>query len=251
MRAPYFQRDGIRIFHGDALEIIPELEPSSFGALITDPPYSSGGAFRGDRVRPTVEKYVHTGTLAYRPDFAGDNRDQRGFFAWCSLWLAAARAACLPSAHAAVFSDWRQLPTLTDALQAGGWTWRGVAVWSKVYGRVNSAGFSAAAEFVAWGTNGPAPEERDTYPPGVFEAHPPRDREHVAQKPEEVMRWLCSVVSKGLPILDPFMGSGTTLRAAKDMGNPAVGIDSDERYCEMAARRLAQGVLEFEDAPAS
>lgn len=248
MRAPYFQREGVTIYLGDALELLPELEPGKFAALVTDPPYSSGGAFRGDRTRPAVEKYVQWGTLAYRPDFAGDSRDQRGFLAWCSLWLAAARAACRPSAHAAVFSDWRQLPTMTDALQAGGWTWRGVAVWSKAYGRVNSAGFSAATEFVPWGTNGPAPEERETYPAGVFECQSQRgdERAHVAQKPEPVMRWLCSVVEKGGPILDPFMGSGTTLRAALDMGNPVVGFDSDERYCEMAARRLGQGVLAFE-----
>lgn len=240
---PYFQREGLTIYHGETLEVLPQLPPASFGALITDPPYSSGGAFRGDRMRSTVEKYVHTGTLAYRHDFAGDTRDQRGFFAWCSLWLAAARGLCVPNAHAAVFSDWRQLPTMTDALQAGGWTWRGIAVWSKTYGRVNSAGFSSATEFVPWGTNGTAPEERDTYPPGIFECSPPRDREHVAQKPEEVMRWLCSVVPKGAVILDPFMGSGTTLRAALDMGNPAVGIDSDERCCELAAKKLGQGVL--------
>lgn len=246
---PYFERGGITIYCGEALEILPELEPARFGAVVTDPPYSSGGAFRGDRVRGTVQKYVQTGTLAYRHDFAGDTRDQRSFFAWCSLWLTAARRCASPSAHAAVFSDWRQLPTITDALQAGGWTWRGIAVWSKVYGRVNSAGFSAAAEFIAWGTNGPAPEERDTYPAGVLECPVPREREHVAQKPEEVMRWLCSVVPRGAAILDPFMGSGTTLRAALDMGNEAVGIDSDERCCEVAARRLGQGVFSFDATP--
>jgi len=241
---PFFQRDGITIYHGDALELLPQLEPGSFGALVTDPPYSSGGAFRSDRMRGTVAKYVHTGTLAYRPEFAGDNRDQRGFLAWCSLWLQAARVLCEPSAHAAVFTDWRQLPTLTDALQAGGWVWRGIAVWSKAFGRVNSAGFSAATEFVAWGTNGPAPEERDTYPAGVFECQPVRaDAKHVAQKPEEVMRWLLSVAPKGATVLDPFMGYGTTLRAALDMGNPAVGIDCDEQCCEAAAKRLEQGVL--------
>lgn len=245
---PYFTDGAITIYHGDALDVVPGL--SGVGMVATDPPYSSGGAFRGDRVRGTVEKYVSTGTLAYRPDFAGDTRDQRGFLAWCALWLAAARNASVPGAPVATFTDWRQLPTTTDAVQAGGWTWRGIAPWVKGYGRVNSAGFSSACEYVVWGTNGPA-VEREDYPPGAFECPSPRgeSKVHVAEKPEPVMRWLLRLAPPGALVLDPFMGSGTTLRAAKDLGLRAIGIDVDERYCEVAATRLAQGVLDL-GAPA-
>lgn len=67
---------------------------------------------------------------------------------------------------------------------------------------------------------------------------------HPTQKPESVMRWaLAQVPASVMTILDPFMGSGTTLVAAKRMGRRAVGIERDERYCEMAARRLSQGSL--------
>jgi len=84
---------------------------------------------------------------------------------------------------------------------------------------------------------------REAYPPGVFECSPPANREHIAQKPIEVMRWVMQIVPEGSTVVDPFMGSGTTLRAAKDSGLKAIGIEVDERYCEIAAKRMDQEVL--------
>lgn len=238
---PYYEDDSATIYHGDCFDLLHDLP--DIDAVVTDPPYSSGGAFRGDRAQQTTVKYVSSDTAAYRPEFAGDNRDQRSFAAWSSLWLNAARQRSTPGAAIACFIDWRQLPTMTDALQAGGWIWRGIAVWSKGYGRpTQGRGFSNAAEYVVWGSNGPAPST-DRYPPGIFECAPPRNREHIAQKPIEVMRWACRVAEPGSTILDPFMGSGSTLRAAKDHGCKAIGIEVDERYCEVAAKRLAQEAL--------
>ena len=239
---PYYEDDSTTIYLGDCFDILPDLV--GIGAVITDPPYPSGGAFRGDRAQSTVAKYVQGGTLAYRPEFAGDNRDQRSFMAWCSLWMNAARVASDPGSPIACFIDWRQLPILTDAVQAGGWIWRGIAVWSKRYGRPNPSGFSSACEFVVWGTNGPA-SEQDNYPPGVFESQKPpaNERDHIAQKPDSVMRWVARIARPSTVILDPFMGSGTTLRAAKEVGCRAIGIEVDERYCEIAAKRMAQEVL--------
>lgn len=86
---PYYEKDGITIYHGDCMEVLHDLH--GMGAVVTDPPYSSGGAFRGDRTQSTTAKYVQSGTLAYRPEFAGDNRDQRSFAVWCSMWMNAAR----------------------------------------------------------------------------------------------------------------------------------------------------------------
>jgi DNA modification methylase len=65
---------------------------------------------------------------------------------------------------------------------------------------------------------------------------------HPTQKPVTIMDWTLSFM-RGSTVLDPFMGSGTTLVAAKQLGRPAIGIDIEERYCELAANRLAQGVL--------
>jgi len=70
---------------------------------------------------------------------------------------------------------------------------------------------------------------------------------HPTQKPIDLMRWIVGRAPPGT-ILDPFMGSGTTLRAAKDLGRRAVGIEIEERYCEIAAKRLGQDVLPFVEA---
>jgi site-specific DNA-methyltransferase (adenine-specific) len=104
--------------------------------------------------------------------------------------------------------------------------------------------FSASAEYVIYATNGPVIDGGGS-PQNVFSCKIDGDRDHIAQKPLNVMLWTLQVVPPGAVILDPFMGSGTTLEAAKLLGFKAIGIDSDERYCELAARRLDQGVLDF------
>lgn len=240
---PYYEEAGVTIYHGDSFDVLPHL--SGIGAVVTDPPYSSGGAFRGDRAMSTVAKYVQTGTLAYRPDFAGDNRDQRSFATWASLWLNAARIASNPSAVLCCFIDWRQLPTLTDAVQVGGWTWRNLATWWKPGVRMQRGAFSLSAEYVIFATNGPAKLDHDGAVQNVFRCGVAEEKEHIAQKPIDVMQWVVSVVPPGATVLDPFMGSGSTLVAAKTKGCPAIGIEVDERYCEIAARRLSQHVLDL------
>jgi len=241
---PYYDHAGIQIYHGDALEVLPELV--GIGSVITDPPYSSGGAFRGDRTNNTLAKYIASDSSKQRTldDFTGDNRDQRSFLAWATLWLNAARNASVPGALVCSFTDWRQLPILSDAIQCGGWVWRGIAPWSKRFGRPREGGFSSACEYVLWGTNGPL-HVHPVHAAGIFEHTIEHEREHIAQKPETVMRWLCAAAPPLGPILDPFMGTGTTLRAAKDLGKLAIGIEVNEAWCEYAARRLAQEVFDF------
>lgn len=242
---PYYDDGCVSIYHADCFDVLHELE--DVGAVVTDPPYSSGGAFRGDRAQQTTVKYVNSDTLAYRPEFAGDNRDQRSFLAWSTMWLNAARRAATPGAPLVSFIDWRQLPVLTDAVQAGGWTWRNLATWWKPGTRMQRGRFSASAEYVVYATNGPALDGAGS-PQNVFACKIDAERDHIAQKPADVMRWALQVVPPSSLILDPFMGTGSTLRAAKDMGHRAIGIEVDERYCEVAATRMGQEVLPLEAA---
>ena len=75
-----------------------------------------------------------------------------------------------------------------------------------------------------------------------------QDNDHPTVKPTDLMKWLCMLTATpmGGTILDPFMGSGATIYAAKELGRKATGIEIDERYCEIAAKRLAQEVLSFD-----
>lgn len=238
--------DGVRVerigdatlYLGDCLEVLPTL--GGVDAVVTDPPYSSGGAFRGDRSADTRAKYVTTGSSNKALEgFSGDTRDQRGFHFWSSLWSSAAMRACKSGAVACFFTDWRQLPISTDYMQAGGWIWRGVVPWVKTTYRPQMGRFGAACEFVVWGSAGPMPVERGVgCLPGFFEYAYPQEREHVTQKPEDLMADMVRIVPAGSLVLDPFMGSGTTGVAAVKMGRRFIGIELDEAHFETACRRI-------------
>lgn len=75
-----------------------------------------------------------------------------------------------------------------------------------------------------------------------------QERYHPTQKPISLMEWCISIFKDSETVLDPFMGSGTTLRAAKDLGRKAIGIEIEEKYCEIAAKRLSQKVFDFSEA---
>lgn len=245
---PYYADDAVTLYHGDSLTLLGSLD-ASLDAVVTDPPYSSGGAHRSDRMTATTSKYASSGTLGVRHEFSGDNRDQRSYLAWVSLWMAAALRISKPGAMACVFTDWRQLPTTTDAFQAGGWVWRGLAVWDKTLKARPAPGtFTSQSEYVVWGTSGmfvPRPLGRQI--PGVFSqgAPPTADRDHITQKPLSVMEWVLDATTSGGLVLDPFAGSGSTLLAARNSGRRAIGIETEERYCEVIAKRLGQGALDF------
>lgn len=228
------------IHHGDAMAYLLDLPDACVDAVITDPPYSSGGQYRGDRAGSTTRtKYVggkdrHT----YLPDFGGDNRDQRSFAYWCQLWLTQCLRVTKPGGVLTVSSDWRQLPTVTDAIQAGGWTWRGILAWAKPDPRPQLGRPSNACEFIAWATNGPREIVGECLP-GWWLVQTPRDRHHITEKPLSVMRDLVKLAPVGGLVLDPFMGSGTTGVAALLEGRRFLGVDMSDAYVDVARQRLA------------
>lgn len=240
MRPPDFERGNIRIWQGNCLELIPDLDHASIDALVTDPPYSSGGMTRGDRTQKTVAKYVRNDAIeTCRDEFSGDNRDQRSFLAWCSLWMCASHNISRPGAVACCFTDWRQLPVVTDSLQCGGWVWRGIATWWKPAVRMQKGRFSASAEYVVYGSRG-IPEFGERSPQNVFQCAPVPgvDKEHVAEKPLEVLTWVLGVTRPRAVVLDPFLGSGTTALACHNTGRSLIGFELDSRSFDLACQRL-------------
>jgi len=244
---------GAEILHGDLLKILPAFPDGLFGGIICDPPYASGASDQNAKQKSTAQKYSSAKTGNILPDFEGDSKDQRSWTHWMAEWLTEARRVSKPGAPICMFIDWRQLPSMTDALQWAGWIWRGTLVWDKTNSRPQRGRFRQQAEFIVWGSNGHMPSDRAApVLPGVFRQAMPAlvKRIHQTEKPLGVMRDICRIVEPGGVILDPFAGAGTTILAAKLEGYPAVGIELSRHYAKAAKERVDAG-LPDEPAPAA
>lgn len=209
---PYYDEGGITIYHGDCRDGLPAAD-----VLVTDPPYGMG--FRSGRCGQFT-------TSEIEGDESTEVRD-----AVLARW----------PGPALVFGRW-SIPRPTGT--------RMVLTWDK-------------GEHVGMGdlTLPWKPNTEEVYVIGSgFIGHRGSSvlhylaragtvandgaRVHPTEKPVGLMAALLAKCPPGI-VLDPFMGSGTTLRAAKDAGRRAIGIEINERYCEIAAKRLAQGVFDF------
>ena len=233
----------VKIIKGDALEELQKLESESFDAVIADPPYSSGGFTRSDRSADPEDKYVHTGTQLVRESFSGDNRDGRSWCFWVTLWISECLRLVKEGGYLLMFTDWRQLPLASDALQAGGFVWRGVIAWDKGEGaRAPHRGyFRHQCEFVVWGTRGTSRPASHGGPwLGCIKCHvKTSEKLHITGKPLELMAYLVeAVVPPGGNVLDPFAGSGSTGLAADRLGRNATLIEISEGWADLAWKRI-------------
>jgi site-specific DNA-methyltransferase (adenine-specific) len=248
VNAPYYQDSHATIYQGDCLRFLADMPSASVDAVVTDPPYSSGGMVRSDRMSKTGAKYTSSDSANQSlSDFSGDNRDQRAYAYWMALWLSEAARVTKPGGICMLFTDWRQLPSTTDALQSGGWVWRGLIPWVKPSARPMAGRFTNQAEYVVWGSQGSMglDFEQPTFP-GFYQASPPRDREHITQKPLDVMRQMLQIVPEGGTVLDPFLGSGTTAVAALNEGRNVIGCELQADFAEISARRVREA--QFKEA---
>jgi site-specific DNA-methyltransferase (adenine-specific) len=153
-----------------------------------------------------------------------------------------------PGGYFMSFTDWRQLPVMTDAVQMGGVFWRGIIAWDKGRGaRAPHKGyFKHQCEYVVWGTRGAIPIAHHDGPFDgcVHCVVRQNDKHHLTGKPTELMRALVRPVIPGGLILDPFAGSGSTGVAALLSGRRFIGIEREEAYVEIARARLDKAAAE-------
>lgn len=243
MLTPFYTDDLATVYLGEACQVLRQLPTAGVDVVITDPPYSSGGIMRGDRAQTDCKsKYQQSQTKKIYDEFSGDNRDQRSFIMWCSIWLDELRRVTKPGAVIACFTDWRQLPAMTDALQVAGLVWRGIVPWVKPSYRPCKGRWASQCKYLVWATNGPRPTDGPCLP-GSFKYSVASDKRHMTEKPVDLMHELCRIAFEPEAIiLDPFMGSGTTLKAAKQHRKRCIGIELTPSICKTACKRLSEDV---------
>lgn len=205
---PYYEDDYATIYHGDAREVLCDIFAD---AIVTDPPYGIG--FNYHRYDDTPE-------------------------AWYGLMneivpimRTIAKFVVMPACVIARMKWWY-------AHHDPEWM---IAWYKGSPGHRSHVGFNDWEPHLVWGKPHEAMHDYFSTPCG-FE-----DNGHPCPKPIEWAKWLVPrAVARNQVLADPFMGSGTTLRAAKDLGIRSIGIEIDERYCEIAARRLGQEVMVFD-----
>lgn len=234
---PYYDEDGITIYHGRCEDVIPSL--AQVDLVVTSPPYNLAGSTGSDF------NVLRNGY--------GQHEDAMGHAEY-RTWQQTVLSMCWErlADDGAIFYNHKPRPNLVDGLKLplelvpSHIPIRQIITWDRTAGHIHVRSmFTPSYEWVLLLAK-PGFRLSDIAPRDVwripFDTHNP----HPAPFPVELPRY-CIVTTTANTVLDPFMGSGTTLRAAKDLGRRAIGIEIEERYCELAVQRLAQGVLNFTD----
>ena len=208
---PYYEEPGIAIYHGDCRDILPSLPKVDL--VLTDPPYGiNWNCDYKNWTKPSAKAQGGKSQRTYLPVHGDDKPFDPSFL----LAYQGNRDLIIWGAPCFL----KDLPNGT------------LLIWYK-----RQSAFLAQAE-AAWMKGGSGVY---VYMEAVEKMQ--LDRIHPTQKPEGLMKWCIQKAHDAQTILDPFMGSGTTLRAAKDLGRKAIGIEIEEKYCEIAVKRLWQEVL--------
>ena len=218
---PYYQDDSVAIYHGDCRDLVDVWDVSD-GVMVTDPPYGMG--FVAGKRNSRVEGWTSRWTGV---EIAGDD----------SVGLRDGILGLWAPRPALVFATWKR-PWPTDTQE--------VLIWDKVVstgmGDLSIPWRPSWEAICVLGGGFIGPRSHGVLAYSLPTLSPDRQH-HPTVKPLELMRHLIGKCPENAIVIDPFMGSGTILRAAKDLGRRAIGIEVDEKYCAAAVKRLAQGSL--------
>jgi site-specific DNA-methyltransferase (adenine-specific) len=240
----YYDNAGITIYHGDAREVLPALERDSIDLVLTDPPYQSldvdvswGSTTRlVSRDRFNGKRLAAADGMPWFGTMSFDDLD----FVWAEC-----RKLLRNTGALYVFTDVKSGIEINYRLRP-----RNVIVWDKQKIGMGYA-WRRTHEWIAYCPN-QKHKLRCLEMGDIVRASGISKKVHPTEKPPSV----CSPIIRnssdsGARVLDPFMGVGSILIAAKLLGRSGIGIEIEERYCEIAARRLAQDVLPFSPPPAA
>lgn len=239
MKAATVYRDArTALYVGDALDTMATLDTAAVDAIITDPPYCSGGVSEASRTRAPGQGY-RSENLRRFGWFTGDNMGTAGLlFLLRSIAFESVRVV-KPTGSLLVFCDWRMVSTLQPGIESAGLRFQNLLVWNKGHMGLG-LGFRTQHELVLHFTYG-APEYHAADVANVltWPRVPADEREHQAQKPLGLVRQLVRVtVPRGGVVLDPFAGSSTTGVAALMEGCQYIGVERDVDAAEISAQRL-------------
>lgn len=226
MASPYYQDDWVTIYHGDCRQVLPDIT----GVVITDPPFNVGYHYAGYDDKLADDDYSTLLTETCRQPSAVIHYPEEIFVVSAAVGIHPTKTAAWVY-NANTPRKWRMVAWfgIEPNFQSVRQPYKNLS--DRRIERKLDAGSGGAAIYDWWHI------EQVKNVSSSKTVHP-------CQMPIEVMRRVVGV-TPGELIIDPFMGSGTTLRAAKDLGRTAVGIELEERYCEIAAARCSQEVLDF------
>jgi DNA modification methylase len=208
MMHPYYEEPGVTIYHGDFREVLPQMTGESIEAVVTDPPYA-----------------------------------QEFLYLWKPLAQESYRLL-LNGGELITLLGHYQLPHVLETFSAVGFRYWWICGMHQTFKqRFMGKHVTICWKPALWFIKGKK-QHRNNLPCDLINGDKSKQWQHPwEQGIEWFSHWCDRICNPGETILDPCMGSGTTLRTAKDLGRQVIGVDIDERSCEIAVNRLRQGVL--------
>lgn len=250
---PYYADESVTLYHGDVVDVLPHL--TNVAATVTSPPYNTLGKklSKPSGLHKNNRWLEKVNALGY-----ADDMDEGAYADWQASVAAGVYAVTKPGGsffynHKCRWRNGVLFHPIDIVRSFEGWTLRQELIWDRACSiTFNARMFATSDERIFWLVKPGAAHVWNQQASGylsVWKVNPETAQpNHPCPFPEPIVtRAIAGTTLPGDLVLDPFAGSGTTLRVAKDMGRRAVGVEIEERYCEVIAKRLAQDVLDFGD----